>query len=71
MIEQWGVVKSSSDNKSVSFPINFSDTNYIVTGTGHSSSAYSEARYGVHSKTINSCKLYWNPSEVEWSAKGY
>ena len=71
MIEQWGMVKSSSDTKNVSFPINFSDTNYIVTGIGHSAGAYSQARYGVYDKTINSCKLYWNPSEVEWSAKGY
>ena len=71
LIEQWGVVKSGSDDKRVSFPINFSDTNYIVTGTGHSRSEYSDARYAVHSKTINSCKLYWNTSVVDWSAKGY
>ena len=65
------MVKSSSDTKDVSFPIKLSDINYNVTAIGHSSGAYSQARYGVHNKTINSCKLYWNPSEVEWSAKGY
>ena len=71
MIEQWGVVTGSSDNKDVSFPITFSDTNYNVTATSHSSGSYSNARYGVHSKTIDSCKLYWNASTIEWSAKGY
>ena len=71
LIEQWGVVTGNSYNKAVSFPITFSDTNYNVTGTGHSDGSFSEVRYGVHSKTINSCKLYWNPNTVEWYAKGY
>ena len=72
-IEQWGMANISvgSDTYQVNFPINFSDTNYYVVGTGQSAGDYSKARYAVHSKTINSCRLYWNGGMIDWIAKGY
>ena len=73
LIEQWGITNNGvgNDNYKVNFPINFSDTNYYIVGTGNSQATYSSARYAVHSKTENSCLLYWNATSVNWIAKGY
>ena len=70
-------VYSSGQIKTITFPISFSNTNYIVIPINSNTTANNFYSYQPHAKTINNFKIRCQDSagssngEVWWFAIGY